>query len=328
MLNSALILIEFQNEWLAQDGKLNHLMQDKALFESSIEQAKKVLAAARAAKFPVIHSGLCFNEDYRTLGKAKFGLRAHIPQHKTFAQHSNGIKFPAPFTPRENEFIVAGRLGSSAFATSNLDAYLRHNDIQHIYLMGYALHVCVESTMRAGHDLGYEVHLIEDAAAAFTSQQQSYVLNEISPHFAERITSDVFIERMGDQRFNIVGLDHIVLKTNNIKAMLNFYCDILGAIIENVQESINLTQLRIGNNLIDLIEVATFRRDENQVLEHFCIQVKPFDFQWLEKHFISKNIEIYRYGERYSAQGYGPSFYLKDPDGNEVELAGMEDRRE
>lgn len=191
--SSALILIEFQNEWLSPNGKLNHLMEDKTLFETSVSQATHVLSAARAAKIPIIHSGLCFNDDYKELGKAAIGLRSHIPKHRTFSVGTDGIEFPEPFIPRENEFVVSGRLGSSAFAGSNLDLYLHHNRINTLYLMGYALHVCVESTMRAAHDLGYEVYLIEDASAAFTAQQQHYVLNEVTSHFAERIKGDEFV---------------------------------------------------------------------------------------------------------------------------------------
>jgi nicotinamidase-related amidase len=58
--------------------------------------------------------------------------------------------------------------------------------------MGYALHVCVESTFRSAHDLGYNVILIADASAAFTKEQQEYVLNEVIHHFGKKITVNEF----------------------------------------------------------------------------------------------------------------------------------------
>lgn len=192
---SALLLIEFQQEWLSEKGKLHHLMTDKADFVESIGNAKKIVAATRQTQaMPIIHSGLCFTPDYQVLGRGKSGLRAAIPAHQTFLANAEGSQFPAPFTPQENEFLVAGRIGSSAFAGSNLDNYLRHNQIQTLYLMGYALHVCVESTLRAAHDLGYETILIEDAAAAFTAEQKKYVLNEIVHHFGTRITTADYLK--------------------------------------------------------------------------------------------------------------------------------------
>jgi len=116
------------------------------------------------------------------------------------------------------------------------------------------------------------------------------------------------------------GIDHIVLRTANVKAMLEFYCDILGCQIEKKQPDIGLTQLRVGNNIIDLVEVTTTSSPDNFNMDHFCLRVLNFDYEMLKKYFDEYQIETYRYGHRYGAEGYGYSFYLKDPDGNEIEL--------
>ena len=93
------------------------------------------------------------------------------------------------------EFVVGGRTGGSAFAGSNLDSYLRNNHIDTLYIMGYALHVCVESTLRSAHDLGYKPILIEDASAAFTPEQRQHVLNEVVHHFGKKITTQEFMRK-------------------------------------------------------------------------------------------------------------------------------------
>ena len=185
-------MIEFQNEWLSENGKLNKLFLDRDQFVTSLNNAKDVLKAARNSQMHIIHSGLSFTQSYAELGKAEHGLRAVIPKNRTFLANTNASKFPAPFTPQGNEFIVEGRLGSSAFSGSNLDAYLRNNRINTLYLMGYALHVCIESTLRAAHDLGYEVIVIEDACSAFTREQKDYFVTDIIHHFGDSIKSDDF----------------------------------------------------------------------------------------------------------------------------------------
>ncbi|MBW4579531.1 MAG: hypothetical protein KME42_08165 [Tildeniella nuda ZEHNDER 1965/U140] len=48
---SALILIEFQQEWLDEDGKINHLMHDREQFHSAIAAAKQTLETARFRLF-------------------------------------------------------------------------------------------------------------------------------------------------------------------------------------------------------------------------------------------------------------------------------------
>src|SRR6185312_16015699 len=164
--NSALLLIEFQQEWLSEQGKLHHRFTDKEQFLNSIANAKEVLSAARHAKLAIAHSGLQYSNDYKELGKSEYGVRAGIKARQTFLAASTGSQFAEPFVPHESEFIVSGRTGASSFAGSNLDSYLRNNRIQTLFIMGYALHACVESTLRAAHDLGYGVIIIEDACAA------------------------------------------------------------------------------------------------------------------------------------------------------------------
>lgn len=191
---SALILIEFQREWLGEDGKIRPLMKDREQLDSAVEGAKKAVAAARQHGIPVVHCGLRFQEGYPELGQAQHGLRAVIPQAGTFPADGEGSQFIEPFVPKNNEFVVQGRMGGSGFAGSNLDAYLRNQVISRIYLAGFALHVCVESTLRHGHDLGYDVTVLEDACAAFTSAQKQHVLEDVVHHYGEHITVEDFID--------------------------------------------------------------------------------------------------------------------------------------
>ena len=190
-MTKALLLIEFQQEWLSTTGKLYLLIDDPNRLQHSMRQAQHALTYARQHDFLVIHSGLSFN-NYESLGKASLGLRAHIPQAKTFMANSNSSNFYPDFTPLDNELLVTGRLGASAFAGSNLDAQLRYNGVTELYIMGYALHVCVESTLRAAHDLGYETRVIADACAAFTEEQEQYFLNHVINHFGQATTAQLF----------------------------------------------------------------------------------------------------------------------------------------
>ena len=77
---SALVLIEFQNEWLGSSGKIRHRMEDKEQFESAIEGAKQALEAARQHGVPIVHCGLRFQNGYPELGQGLYGLRAVIPR--------------------------------------------------------------------------------------------------------------------------------------------------------------------------------------------------------------------------------------------------------
>lgn len=195
----ALLMIEFVNEWLADDGKLRGLIKDQEAFQHSQQAAQRALAAARDADMPVIHATLQMSSDYRELGQARFGLRGAIPSFNTWKTEDSGWRFHPAFAPRAGEFVVSGRAGASAFAASNLDSYLRGQGITRLYLAGYATHVCIESTLRAAHDLGYEPIVLSDATAAFTAQQQRHVLEHVVHHFGWAMPVQDFIGALRQQ---------------------------------------------------------------------------------------------------------------------------------
>lgn len=189
----ALVLIECQNEWLSPKGKLQKLIEDKEMFNHSIANIEKVLKFARKNNMPIAHVGLRFQKGYPELANGKSGLHKVIPLVGTFTQNEFGSQFYDLFQPIKGEFVVSGRVGASGFSGSNLDIWLRNNKIEDIYLVGYATHVCVESTLRDAHDKGYNTFLISDATSAFNRMQQDYVLNEIVHHFGEHLPTEEFI---------------------------------------------------------------------------------------------------------------------------------------
>jgi catechol 2,3-dioxygenase-like lactoylglutathione lyase family enzyme len=88
--------------------------------------------------------------------------------------------------------------------------------------------------------------------------------------------------------------------------------------------------VRAGDSLIDLISLdGVLGRmgggapgAEGRNLDHFAIQVTPFDELAIRAHLAAHGVVITDAGPRYGAEGTGPSIYIRDPDGNTVELKG------
>lgn len=126
------------------------------------------------------------------------------------------------------------------------------------------------------------------------------------------------------------GLDHIVLRVSDVERSLAFYCGVLGCEEERRIDALGLIQLRAGAHLIDLVDVnaplgksggaAAGREGRN--VDHFALQVEPFDADEIGAHLRAHGVEAGEVSERYGAQGMGPSLYITDPDGNVVELKG------
>lgn len=194
--HSALLLIEFQGEWLSPKGILHSLLQDRQQFESALHNADLALQAARKAGMKVIHVGMQFQPGHPELAGGYYGLRGLQPITNVFVANTPGSQFFSPFTPIQGEFVPTGRTGASAFAGSNLDRYLRDKEIATLFLMGFASNVCVESTMRDAHDRGYHTIVLGDATATFTREQQQHFLTHSIHHFAYKMQVEDYTQQL------------------------------------------------------------------------------------------------------------------------------------
>jgi len=128
----------------------------------------------------------------------------------------------------------------------------------------------------------------------------------------------------------IRGIDHVVLRVRDVERSIRFYCGVLGCREERRLEALGLVQLRAGAALIDLVDVAgALGRlgggppgDSERNLDHLALQLAALDEPAVRAELTAAGIEVGEMGERYGAEGMGPSLYLRDPDGNVVELKG------
>ncbi len=119
----------------------------------------------------------------------------------------------------------------------------------------------------------------------------------------------------------VLGLDHVVLRVRDLAVSIEFYERVLGARIERELQEPRIVQLRIGESLLDLVP-GRKPREKGTNLDHFAVRVAPFDPAALKRRLARHGIEPGEVKERYGADGYGPSIYFADPDGNMVEFKG------
>jgi len=130
--------------------------------------------------------------------------------------------------------------------------------------------------------------------------------------------------------FQIRGIDHVVLRCNNVDEMLGFYCGVLGCTIAKRNERLGLIHLSAGTTMIDLVSTdgEIGRADgsaaglEVRNMDHFCLRIEPFDIERLTEHLKAHGLAPTELRTRFGAEGDGLSFYLRDPAGNRVELKG------
>lgn len=129
---------------------------------------------------------------------------------------------------------------------------------------------------------------------------------------------------------NIRLIDHVVIRARNLEAMVAFYTDVLGCRLERGPGDAGLAQLRAGQSLIDLVDVAGPIGSQGGLppdgrapnMDHLCLQIVPWDEEAIARHLERHGVAVGETGNRYGASGTGPSIYLSDPEGNTVELKG------
>lgn len=130
---------------------------------------------------------------------------------------------------------------------------------------------------------------------------------------------------------NITHIDHVVLRVQNLDNMIAFYRDVLGCKLERGPGDSRLAQLRAGLSLIDLVDAdgpigkqgGAAADPTAPNMDHVCFQVDPWDTAAVQEQLLRHDVEFGEVGARYGATGVGPSIYLRDPEGNGVELKGI-----
>lgn len=123
------------------------------------------------------------------------------------------------------------------------------------------------------------------------------------------------------------GIDHIVLRCARLQETLHFYETVLGCHLHRVDDTHQLYQLRAGPDaLIDLVPVGSTLggnqppHPKRPNMAHFCLRIAAPDWATVAKHLQQQGLDWQEPRSRYGAQGRGPSVYVTDPEGNQVEL--------
>lgn len=121
----------------------------------------------------------------------------------------------------------------------------------------------------------------------------------------------------------VVELDHVVLRCRDQARALDFYTRILGLTEERRLEQMGLIQLRAGASMLDLVPAAV--RDEGgRNVDHFCLGVETDNLAETARYLRAHGVEVQDEPQRrYGARGFGLSIYVRDPEGNVVELKQM-----
>lgn len=169
---TAVVLIEYQNDFTSPGGKLYDAVQPCMESTNMLENSQKLVAAAREAGCKIIHLPIVFEEGHNEIGKNPYGVLAGVKEGKAFQAGEWGSQICESMTPLSDDIVVKGKTALCGFHSTNLDFIMRQNEIKNVVLGGFLTNCCVESTMRQAYELGYRVYTLKDCSAATSIEAQ------------------------------------------------------------------------------------------------------------------------------------------------------------
>lgn len=187
---TALLVIDPYNDFISEGGKVWPRLKAVAEANGCVPHMLQVLNAARAAELRVFYA---LHRRYRPGDYETWKYIAPVQQaawsRKTFEDGTWGGEIRGEFTPRGGDIVALEHWCSSGFANTDLDLQLKKHGVHQLIVMGLLAHSCVESTVRFGVELGYQVTMVRDATASYSDDEMHASLDVNIPYYASAIVS-------------------------------------------------------------------------------------------------------------------------------------------
>ena len=193
---TALVLIEFQNDFTSEGGSLHAAVAEGMATTGMLGKAAEALHAAHHAGVTVVHSPIEFAPGYGEITSHPYGILKGVVDTNSFVKGSWGAEIVEDVAPVDGDIVIEGKRGLDAFGSTNLDFILRSKGIKTIVLGGFLTNCCVESTMRSAYERGYEVITLTDAVAATSAAEHENAISYDYPMFSKPVTVADFVESL------------------------------------------------------------------------------------------------------------------------------------
>jgi nicotinamidase-related amidase len=187
MANKALILVGYQNDYLGKNGILRQVVEESSKLNNLIANTVDLIQNLPDSVL-IVSTPITFTANYEELIEP-IGILKNIKEIGALQAGTEGVEVIEELLPFADKIVeVKGKRGFNAFAYTDLHLILQQRNITEVIVAGLITSVCVDSTGRAAHELGYKVSILSDCTAARTVFEQEFYCENIFPVYAEVIT--------------------------------------------------------------------------------------------------------------------------------------------
>jgi len=194
---AALIVVDVQNDFVADDGFFDRIGADVKTVQKSIPNLLRLIERARAAGVLVIFVQAIYDAKYLSAPMRERNQRRAVEMPRCLTG-SWGADFYA-VQPLSGEPVVI-KHRYSAMLNTELDGLLKSRGVRSLLLTGVATDTCVESTGRDAYFIDYYVTIVSDCCAAASESDHLGALKRFDRDYGAVVTSGELIgawERLG-----------------------------------------------------------------------------------------------------------------------------------
>jgi len=174
--NSALLVIDMQNDFCAEDGFVASIGLDPAPCREIVPNLQALIDNARKQEIPVLWALANYDD---ALVPPTFRRRKEVAgiQRDCCVPGTEGYE-PFGVHPADGEPCFV-KHSYSAFTNPDFEEYLRDQKIETLVFAGVQTNVCVEATIREAFNRGFHVVVAEDCVASHTQQLHEATLQNV-----------------------------------------------------------------------------------------------------------------------------------------------------
>ena len=194
-VSPALIVVDMQNGFVAKGGSYDRIGMNTPLYREIIPKLNDLIEFCRAMEIPVF---------YTEAVKESSGIDVLTRVHN-FLPKSRQERLKVPICirgtwdgvtidelkPKENDPVVIKRR-DSAFQDTELRVWLQSLGINLLVFTGIDTSICVETSLREGFNIGYDVMIISDATASGNKRHYETTLERVRDYYGLVMDSERF----------------------------------------------------------------------------------------------------------------------------------------
>lgn len=190
---AALVIVDMQNGYLEPEGAMAKCGLDWTRLRAAAPGCQRLLAGARKAGIPVIHTQYVFQPDFKDGGLLTREIMPELKETGLCAKGTWDAEFWDGLKPLPNEAVIE-KNRCSAFYSTQLESFLRSMQVENLVFCGVTTSMCVESTVRDAAQRDFRCFVARDATGEVVQDRYDGALKTMGFLFAKVMTVNEILD--------------------------------------------------------------------------------------------------------------------------------------